>query len=130
MNIFAVLPTESKKGKKLGPRNKNKIKRPDTIVEEQQIQQALETQSVHSEDSYVPQGYFHPGHWMGFSLDPPFAPAQVKRIEFQSSLVIISSTQIPISGSSSSKTKDYSHSSGYSQTGHEGTRQHVCTFYV
>ena len=78
MNIFAVLPTESKKGKKLGPRNKNKIKRPDTIVEEQQIQQALETQSVHSEDSYVPQGYFHPGHWMGFSLDPPFAPAQVK----------------------------------------------------
>ena len=24
-----VLPTESKKGKKLGPRNKNKIKRPD-----------------------------------------------------------------------------------------------------
>ena len=78
-----VLPTESKKGKKLGPRNKNKIKRPpaeNNIIEDQGLQHAMETQSVHSEDSYVPQGYFHPGHWMGFTLDPPFAPAQVQTI--------------------------------------------------
>ena len=77
-----VLPTESKKGKKLGPRNKTKLKRPDSLAAEEPpnmaAQHAMETQSVHSEDSYAPQGYFHPGHWMGFSLDPPFAPTQVQ----------------------------------------------------
>ena len=72
MQHNVVLPTESKKGKKLGPRKKV-AKKPDNVLSSSSaaaIQMTSATlqvplnlsdnASLASEDSWVPQGYFPP----------------------------------------------------------------------